>query len=123
MLATAATAAAAAAAAAAAVSTIIPPSALTPEVTSILQQHGEFEVCSHEVTLNYSHLSAEAVLKVGGLCVWGGGERGGEGGGAWVKWGWGRARCAGWGGGGDWGGEEARGQVLKVGVLEVKWGG
>jgi hypothetical protein len=35
-----------------------------PEVTSVLQQHGDFEVCAHDVQLNYSHLSAEAVLKV-----------------------------------------------------------
>lgn len=52
--------------------------ALAPEVTSILQQHGDFEVCAHEVHLNYTHLSADAVLKVRrgqlqagqrGLCV------------------------------------------------------
>jgi hypothetical protein len=41
-----------------------PAAALVPEVTSVLQQHGGFEVCAHDVQLTYSHLSAEAVLKV-----------------------------------------------------------
>lgn len=48
----------------AAVCTLTLFAALAPEVTSILQQHGEFEVTAHEVQLNYKHLSADAVLKV-----------------------------------------------------------
>lgn len=39
-------------------------SALVPEVTSVLESAGCVDVTSHQVTLDYKHLTAEAVLRV-----------------------------------------------------------